>query len=251
MKYLQRLIPVYALVPLAFAFALNGTGYYGIQLLHNVLDFHDFSLPIDHRIPFVPAFIFIYLLAFAQWITGFVMCARESREFCFRFLSAETCAKALTLCIFILLPSTIVRPEITGTDLASKLTAWIYAADEPMNLLPSIHCLESWFCLRAAFSQKKTGKVYALGHLIMTLLVFASVLFVKQHVILDIVAGMAVFEFAFFLTRKKGLESFYAAAERRITEYFGRIRSVTGNPSGSSGISMAQNAPQDVNSRDR
>lgn len=219
MKYLKRLLPVYALVPLAFAFALNGIGYYGIQLCHNVLDFHDFSLPVDHIIPFVPGFIFIYILAYAQWITGFVMCARESREFCFRYLSAETIAKAITLCIFILFPSTIVRPEITGTDLASQLTGWIYAADEPMNLLPSIHCLESWFCLRAALGQKKTGKIYSLAQLIMTLLVFASVLLVKQHVVVDIIAGIAVFEVSYFLTRKRGLEKFYMAAERKITGY--------------------------------
>jgi hypothetical protein len=99
MKYLKKVLPVYALVPIAFALILNGTGYFGIQLFHDVLKFHDFSLPIDHQLPFVPEFIYIYLLAYVQWILGFSLCARESREFCYRFLSAETVAKAITMVI--------------------------------------------------------------------------------------------------------------------------------------------------------
>ena len=63
-----------------------------------------------------------------------------------------------------------------------------------MNLFPSIHCLESWCCIHAAFEMKKVPNWYKGVTVVMSLGVFASTLLVKQHVLLDMFGGIAVFE---------------------------------------------------------
>ena len=97
------------------------------------------------------------------------------------------------------LPTTLARPEVIGTDLCSRLVRLIYTFDPPVNLFPSIHCLESWCCIRASFLLKKSNRTYQTATLIMSLGVFASTLFIKQHVIADVFGGIVVFEAGFRL----------------------------------------------------
>ena len=214
--FIQKWVPSYAVVPVACCLIVNTIGYFGVQLISGMLHFHDFSLPPDRRIPLVPAFVFVYVGAYAQWILGFLQCARDSRSLCYRYMSAEVTAKLVTILCFLVVPSTIIRPAVSSSGPAELLLRWIYMHDGPVNLFPSIHCLESWFCLRAAFAQKKTGRLYSLCMTVMTLLVFASVLLVRQHVIVDILGGIGVFELGMLLTRRRDFTAFYESVSRRL-----------------------------------
>ena len=82
------------------------------------------------------------------------------------------------------------------------LSSFIYQMDAPVNLFPSIHCLESWCAIHAAFAMKKMPKWYRLVTVVMSLGVFASTLFIKQHVILDMFGGIAVFEIGYWIAGK-------------------------------------------------
>lgn len=209
----RSLLPPYAVSALLLNLAVNFVGYVGVQSLSSHFTFHDFSLPLDQKIPFVPGFIFIYVGAFLQWIVGFLICGRESKSFCYRYLSAELFAKILAIGCFILLPSTILRPEVTGNSLAEWVTRLVYQADAPVNLFPSIHVLESWFCTRTAFAQKRIGKWYPWATTVMTVLVCFSVVLVKQHVLIDIIGGIAFFEIGILVTRRHGFEKAYQRME--------------------------------------
>lgn len=70
------------------------------------------------------------------------------------------------------------------------------------NLLPSIHCLESWLCFRNALRFKGVPRWYLPLTALMTLLVFASTLLVKQHVLVDVPAGILAAELGLFLANK-------------------------------------------------
>ncbi|MBE5896390.1 MAG: hypothetical protein E7281_01380 [Lachnospiraceae bacterium] len=207
------ILPKYAFAPLICAFVFNCIGYVGIQQLHEVLPLHDFSTVIDDNIPFVPAFIIIYILAFVQWIVGFILCGREVRNFCYKYMSAEFYAKAMCFVCFLIIPSTIARPEVEVNDFITWLVQFIYNADHPINLFPSIHCLESWFCLRCALSQKRTGNVYKVISAVMTVLVFASVVCVKQHVFVDIIGAIAVYEIGMCIAKRIDLHRLYDGVE--------------------------------------
>ena len=85
------------------------------------------------------------------------------------------------------------------------IVRFIYSVDAPVNLFPSIHCLESWCCIRAAykmnFKTEKRTNYYRVATILMSLGIFASTLFIKQHVIADVFGGIAAFEIGMILAK--------------------------------------------------
>lgn len=193
------MIPKYAIKPLALALLVNSCVYMGIAQLRCFLTFSSLETPLDTALPFLAPFVLFYVLAFVQWGLNYLLIARDSKELCYRFAFGNIIAKIICLFFFLLLPTTLARPEVTGTDLCSRLVRLIYTSDPPVNLFPSIHCLESWCCIRASFLLKKSNRTYRIATIIMSLGVFASTLFIKQHVIADVFGGIVVFEAGFWL----------------------------------------------------
>ena len=171
----------------------------GIAQLRRFLTFSSLETPLDTALPFLAPFVLFYVLAFVQWGLNYLLIARDSKELCYRFAFGNIIAKLICLFFFVFLPTTLARPEVTGTDLCNRLVRLIYTFDPPVNLFPSIHCLESWCCIRASFLLKKSNRTYQTATLIMSLGVFASTLFIKQHVIADVFGGIVVFEAGFRL----------------------------------------------------
>ncbi len=202
---LKRLLPGYAVRPLACAFAFNLFTYYVTRLISANALHHNLSIGLDSRIPLCTPFIFFYILAYLQWIVGFVVIARDDSVRCGEVLAGEMVAKAICFICFVALPTSMVRPEIPHGGLWNWLTALIYRLDTPDNLFPSIHCLESWICFRGAIGLKRMPKWYASCMLVLSLLVAASTVLVKQHVFLDIPAGILAAEIGLWLSRRLGL----------------------------------------------
>lgn len=199
---LERILPSYARIPLVLLVIINLIVYEGTQFLMLHAKHWDLALPLDARIPFRPAWIVIYILAYLQWVVGYVLIARESREHCYRVLAGEIIAKFICMLFFIVLPTRIERPVVEGSGVFAALTRLIFASDLPGNLFPSIHCLESWICFRGAIGMKRVPRWYAPAMLAFTLMVFASTVLVKQHVLVDIPAGVLVAELGLLLSDK-------------------------------------------------
>lgn len=198
----QPLVPRYAVVPLAMSVILNMVAYYLGRLITYHWPHHDLTTAIDRAIPFVPAAIVIYLLAFVFWVVTFVAISRDGRETCFRLLAGEHIAKLLCLVIFLIFPTRMARPEVAGRGVFAWLTRLIYRLDTPDMLFPSIHCMDSWFCFRGAMQCKSLSKRFRAGCLVCAVLVFASVLLVKQHFFADVLGGIAVLELGLFLSKR-------------------------------------------------
>jgi len=201
MKFLKNIIPSYSVLPLLLVLLFNMGAYYISKPIVYGRDTFDLSIPLDNVIPLVSPFIVIYLLAFLQWVIGYVVAARESREMCARIVSADIIAKTICFLFFIIMPTSIDRPEVTGNGIFDYITKFIYFMDTPINLFPSIHCLESYAVVRFAFSYKKVGRAYKISMCIFSLLVFASVLFTRQHFFIDIPAGILAFEIGIILSK--------------------------------------------------
>ena len=199
---LERILPSYARIPLALLVIINLIVYEGTQFLMLHAKHWDLALPLDARIPFRPAWIVIYILAYLQWAVGFIVISRESRAHCNRVLAGEIIAKFICMLFFIALPTRIERPVVEGSGVFAALTRLIFASDLPGNLFPSIHCLESWICFRGAIGMKRVPRWYAPAMLAFTLMVFASTVLVKQHVLVDIPAGVLVAEAGLLLSDK-------------------------------------------------
>ena len=201
-KWIQKLLPDYAIRPLILALAANFIIYFGVSQLRDHLTFHSLALPVDDRIPFFAPFIIFYILAYVQWIINYLLIAREGKVFCYHFIYGDVISKLFCLVFFLFFPTTLGRPAVTGHSICDQLVRLVYQIDAPVNLFPSIHCLESWCCIHAALRMKKTPRWYLPITIMMSFCVFASTLLVKQHVFIDIFGGILVFEAGYYLARK-------------------------------------------------
>ena len=206
----KGLIPEYARWPLIACFLLNVAVYYLPRILLQHPHYHDLTLPVDLQLPLVPAFMLVYYLAFPVWAVGLVVITREEPERC-GAVFGEMVAKLICLAFFLAFPTTLQRPEPEGRGFFVWLLRLNYALDRPDNLFPSIHCMLSWVCWRGAWGLKKVGWAYKGGMLLAMLLIFASTLLVKQHVVVDIPAGILAGEIGLLISSKARLGKRYAA----------------------------------------
>ena len=204
-KGMLKIMPAYSWGLLTIIVSVNFLVYFGTRPFTTGLKHYCIAGPWDRMLPFVPFFIIFYLLAYVQWIIGFIMIGRDDRRVVFQVFIGELIAKGIALACFVLFPTTIeeLRPSmesLQGGGIWNELAAWIYSMDAADNVFPSVHCLESWICFRGALRLRGKPEWYAHVMLVMTLLVFASTVLVKQHALIDIVGGVTAVEIGLFIS---------------------------------------------------
>ncbi len=204
---IKKWIPDFVVVPFILTWVADFLVFY-IGKLSPVPPV-EIDIALDQKIPFIPAFIVVYVLAFVQWAAGYIIIMRDGRDTTCRVFSGEILAKLITFVFFIFMPTVIERPEVTGHGVFDWMTRFVYAVDTPKCLFPSIHCLASWICWRGTFYMKRVSKPYRICMFLFTLLVFASVVLVKQHYIVDVAAGVAVAEIGLFLAPRLKLDQLF------------------------------------------
>ena len=152
--------------------------------------------PLDDKIPFVRQFVFIYVLWYPLMAGMALWLLRRDRRAFLRYGWSVAAGLTLSIAIFFIWPSgQNLRPAaLPENDLASVLLRAIYAADTNTNVLPSMHVVGTLAAVRAAFEPECFDKklprwaVAALG-----LMINASTVLVKQHSLLDLLAGLALY----------------------------------------------------------
>ena len=177
--------------------------YYGTQLINNGFGrtYYNLAIPLDDMIPFVPAFVSFYILAYIQWGLTYLFLFFRDPELFRRAAWATIFSEIVVLVFFLALPTRITWPDASGDGFFLWLTRIIYSSDEPTNLFPSLHCLQSWICWRAMRKHPGFPRWASALHLIFTLLVCASTVFIKQHYFLDIPFGILFAELGWQLVR--------------------------------------------------
>lgn len=212
-------IPGYAIIPSVIMVLVSEAAYVGTKLITDRFDRHfDISLPIDHAIPLISAFILIYIASYFQWIIGYYMVVNESKEVCYRVFSSLIITKLISMVIFIAMPTIMTRAEVLPQNIFGKLIEVIYFFDTPTNLFPSFHCLECWVLFRTASMLKKQGKWVKPVWFIFAIMVFCSILFVRQHLVLDIIGAILVVELGFFIGRKVRTERLFYRIDAFLSE---------------------------------
>ena len=105
----------------------------------------------------------------------------------------------------------------------NQAALWLYSIDAADNLFPSIHCLVSWFCYLGIRGRKEIPRWYQSVSMVIAILVFASTLLTKQHVIVDVAGGILLAEFCFFIGRKTDLYRIYERFGSRIEQKIRRL----------------------------
>lgn len=203
---LRKIIPTYAVLPLILTGLMNLFAYQGakfVQLFTGNTNALDMTAAWDHAFPFQPAWVLVYIGTFVFWTYQYTTVARESPAMAYRLSAADFVAKLICFVFFIVLPTTNVRPSVEGSGFIPFVMRFIYWVDTPTNLFPSIHCFVAWLGTRYIYECKSlrhralTSALCTVG----TLLVFASTLFTKQHVLLDVISGVAVAEIGWLIAR--------------------------------------------------
>lgn len=199
-RTLGRILPGDRLLAVLFCLGLNGLVYWGAQALTAHRTLTNLTTALDQMVPFEPGWSIVYVAAYLFWAISFVVLARGWNWY--GFMTAEVLAKLLCGLCFLILPTTNLRPELTGDGFGVWLLGLIYRVDAPRNLLPSIHCMESWLCfagLRRRTDVSLLGKAAALA---CTVLICWSTLAVRQHVITDVISGVLLAEGMMMLGRR-------------------------------------------------
>lgn len=216
-KKIKTLIPGYAVLPLIICVTFNFSVYLGSRafMQGRGVRYYDMTLPIDEAIPVIPIFTIIYFGCYAFWIANYLMICRLGKEHCYRYLFADLMGKAICLIFYLFLPTTNVRPEIAGTGVFDALLKFLYTIDSADNLFPSIHCLVSWYCYAGMRGRAEISKGYRASSLIFALLVCVSTLVTKQHVIVDVIAGVGFAELTWQISRRINGYKFYTLFEKK------------------------------------
>ncbi|MCR5768084.1 MAG: phosphatase PAP2 family protein [Lachnospiraceae bacterium] len=203
-EFISRLIPSYAVLPLIILIVSNIAVYYGTRLLNDILNrpYIDMTSKLDMRIPVIPGFSIVYVLAFPFWYITYFMILRSNPEKCRATVIVNVAAKLLCGVIFVLLPATNVRPVLTETNMFEKLLGIIYTMDAPDNLFPSIHCLESWLCFLFISDESDVHNGIKLVSMYLAIFICLSTLFTKQHVMIDVFSGVIIAIGAYLARRR-------------------------------------------------
>lgn len=195
-------LPIYSVILIVLVFVLYFSIYYISPFL--VGDRYRFtpSLAVDGMIPFFPPAAIIYVIAYVQWVVCIYFVALQKKEIACKSLTGACCALLMAAVVFVVYPTQTVRPEILGDSFSEKLLSFLYAADAPINLLPSFHCIASWFSFRALAKCDNIPRWINTVNFLLSVSVFASTLLVKQHFLLDVVFAVAFMEIGFLISEK-------------------------------------------------
>lgn len=198
---LKRLLPSYIILPVIILIISNLAIYYGCRVINLCIgrSYTDVTTAIEEAIPVMPVFAYIYVIAFPFWYLTYYCFCLVSKQNCKRLLIIDLFAKIICGIIFIVMPTTNVRPTLEGYYVGGWLLEFIYGMDLPDNLFPSIHCLESWLCCRCVqeLSEKHFWVDKAIT--ILTILICVATVYTKQHALSDVFAGLLLGEIAWQL----------------------------------------------------
>lgn len=167
-------------------FGIWAAGYFSIS---HIIENHPAStlprLDLDERIPFIPEFVFIYLCIYPLFLLPFFYIRNSAF---FRIFSlAYITVMLVCYATYLTYPVAMERPFFEEQSFATWALRIVYNSDRPLNCFPSMHVAMS---LLASLTIMEVHRVRGILALLLTLLIAVSTLFIKQHYILDVVAGM-------------------------------------------------------------
>lgn len=143
---------------------------------------------IDSYIPLLPLFVIPYLFGLIFWIFTILKINLSKDERLIKeFNLMLIIASIVSVAIYILIPTFVTRPVVTGTDIFSDILRFIYSNDQVYNAAPSGHTFYTILCY-VGLNRLVPGKKYLWG--ILSILIIISTVLTKQHNFLDIVIGI-------------------------------------------------------------
>jgi membrane-associated phospholipid phosphatase len=140
--------------------------------------------------PIWPVWTVIYMLCWPIWMAAYTYIALKMDNRLFKIaLFSATLTIGLSMMIYVLYPTYVIRQVLSGSDFFTKFLGWVYAHDGTYDALPSGHIYMT--TLLVLFYSRWYPRYTWLWVGILALISF-STLYTGQHYILDIVSGVAI-----------------------------------------------------------
>lgn len=152
-------------------------------------------LPLDDKIPFVPAFAPIYCLWYPFLIVPGLYLLKTDPSAFKRYLWFFMIGTGACLLICTVFPNgQNLRPaEFSSDGFCIRLIQALYHADTNTNVLPSMHVVGSVAVFYGALHSRRLRRPAALVPITcLTVLISLSTVLIKQHSVLDIIAGVII-----------------------------------------------------------
>lgn len=150
------------------------------------------EINIDRIIPFNRYFVIPYISWYVYIILLMVIfCIINERTY-YRLLISLCAGMIICYVTFYIFPTTVPRPTIITRDILSRLVLNIYQNDNPYNCFPSVHVVNAMIVSIYVNREEKFNKRTKIISSLVAALIVISTMFIKQHVFVDVLAGILV-----------------------------------------------------------
>ncbi|WP_125152582.1 phosphatase PAP2 family protein [Clostridium rectalis] len=173
--------------------------FYGV-LNNNERGAYIIATDFDKYTPFLKEFIIPYILWYPFiFFTLFYLCVKNKKVY-YKTLISINIGLIVCYITYFFFQTTVPRPMLYGNDIFTKLTLIIYKLDKPFNCFPSIHVLTCYLVIKGIlYDTNKPLKIIVCS---ISSIIILSTLFVKQHVLMDLVTAIIIGEIIFTLVDK-------------------------------------------------
>ncbi len=145
---------------------------------------------IDSKIPFNIWFIIPYCTWYLLIFLIPYYLYKKDKDIFTKYFMSYALTTFIANIIFIIYPTYVDRPIVTGTSILELMTRIVFWVDTPVqNCFPSLHCAVSMLFILYMFECEKCPNYLKIFTLIMSILIMIATLCIKQHVFIDLVSG--------------------------------------------------------------
>ena len=162
--------------------------YFGVEAFEGKP--HNVAKKIDGHIPFVPAFVYIYVLWFPL-IFLFPLALFQANPMAYaRYQTAILLDIALSLVCYLVYPTSFSRPEAPDTVSGRAMKLVFRGSYKGLNCAPSMHCSMCYLVLHFVGATPGLPPAVAAIAVPVALGIVISTLFTKQHVLIDALTAL-------------------------------------------------------------
>ena len=147
---------------------------------------------LDDKIPFLEIFLLPYVFWYLLIIGSLLYFARHNPDSFKKLMIYLIVTQITATAVYILLPNKQdLRPAIFPRDnLLTKAVAFLYTIDTNTNVCPSLHVGFSLGIASVWLKEKRAPRWLKIFVIISVILICMSVIFIKQHSVVDIFAAL-------------------------------------------------------------
>lgn len=203
---------------MALYWPLYGALFYLLERAYQPDEYHAMYTPLDDMIPFCEWFVIPYVFWFLFLIGIHLWTARYNAPAFRRLMAFVVVSHTCSLLIFFLFPSCQqLRPSVLPRqNLLTHVVEFFYRIDTSTNVCPSLHVVGSmavWYAARD--TELFSRRLWRVFFNVTTLLICLSTVFLKQHSVLDVAAGLVLSALVYRLVYRPEREDRVPVQSRR------------------------------------